>query len=256
MRDDDLHQLAGLYAPGASDADEDARFQAHLADCTACQDEVREFAAVRDQLGQGVAEPAPAHPREQVLARGRHLSLRSSTPGAARREAGPPSSGVLAAAAAVVLIVGGLAYANVRPDRERPTISSPSPRALDADDGPARRRRRRGCGSWPPAFFGEGVLVAGDPAPPGSDHEYQLMLEGSKAVPGITLEPDDGRVHERFDARFRFRRHGSDHRTGRRPGSAHAPANTPARPERCPLCRSGPSRSHGGAEGRSMAGSG
>jgi anti-sigma-K factor RskA len=203
MSNDDLHQLAGPYALGALDADEDERFQAHLAECTACQDEVREFAAVRDQLGQGVAEPAPAHLREQVLARAAATPQLPPQLDARRRSTRRRTAvvrGVLAAAAAVVLVVGGLAYANVRSDREAADDLLAILSAPDADTVPltgeddARLRV-----VWSPAL-GEGVLLAGDLAPPGSDHDYQLwMLEGEEAVPGITFEPDDGRVQERFD---------------------------------------------------------
>jgi anti-sigma-K factor RskA len=203
MTDDDLHQLAGPYVLGALDADDEARFAAHLAGCAPCQAEVRGFAAVRDQLGQATAEPAPAVLRAQVLAR---VATTPQEPVllAERRAGGrrwrPAARGILAAAAAIVVVVGGFAYARVRADRtsaealvEVLTASDAEVVALDGDDEATMRV------VWSPAR-GEAVLVADDLAGPGAGQDFELwFLDGGSAQPALVFEPDGGRVREHFE---------------------------------------------------------
>jgi anti-sigma-K factor RskA len=203
MTEDDLHQLAGPYALGALDADEEARFVAHLAGCASCQAEMRGFAAVRDQLAGATAEPPPAALRAQVLARV------ASTPQepvllaqwrAGGRRWRPSAQGILAAAAAIVLVVGGFAYARARADRSSAealvdvlTASDAEVVALDGEDEATLRV------VWSPAR-GEAVLVAHDLAGPGSGQDFELwFLDGGSAEPALVFEPDGGRVRERFD---------------------------------------------------------
>ncbi len=203
MSDRDLHQLAGPFALGALDAEEDARFEAHLESCSACQAEVREFGAVRDQLGQAVAETAPGHLRAKVL------GTATATPQLpplldARRRATPRrraiARGVLAAVAAIVLVVGGLAYANVRSDRDDAGELVAILGALDAEVVPLTGDDEAALRVvWSPAR-GEGVLIAGDLDPPGQDQDYQLwMLDDSAAISALVFEPDGGRVQQRFE---------------------------------------------------------
>ena len=64
----DVHTLTGAYAADALDPEERARFEEHLRDCSACQEEVAELSATAARLAFAVAEPAPERLRSTVLA--------------------------------------------------------------------------------------------------------------------------------------------------------------------------------------------
>ncbi len=68
MTGEDVHALAGVYAAGAlGGAAERGEFEAHLAHCPACADEVRQLQATAAALGQAAALPAPPTLRARVL---------------------------------------------------------------------------------------------------------------------------------------------------------------------------------------------
>ena len=66
---EELHTLVGLYVVDALDDDERARFEAHLAGCPACQQEVAEFRSTTGRLSQLMAERPPESLRAAIMAR-------------------------------------------------------------------------------------------------------------------------------------------------------------------------------------------
>ncbi|MET9256377.1 anti-sigma factor [Streptomyces sp. NPDC003717] len=69
MRTEDLHSLSGAYALHALSDDERAAFERHLADCAACAEESREFAAATARLGLAASvTPSPVL-KERVMHR-------------------------------------------------------------------------------------------------------------------------------------------------------------------------------------------
>ncbi|WP_030548954.1 anti-sigma factor domain-containing protein [Streptomyces albus] len=84
-----MHTLTGAYALHALPEDERARFERHLAVCTACEQEVLELSATAGRLGSAVSVEPPPEMREQVLAR--ITSVRQDPPGVPR-PARPESS--------------------------------------------------------------------------------------------------------------------------------------------------------------------
>lgn len=67
MNPADLHTLTGAYALNALDDDERREFEAHLAECPACQQEIREFEATAAELGSSLAEAPPPHLKAGVM---------------------------------------------------------------------------------------------------------------------------------------------------------------------------------------------
>ena len=64
----DMHALTGAYAGGALPADERQMFEAHLAACAQCEQEVRELLETTALLGVAASEPPPPALRGRVLA--------------------------------------------------------------------------------------------------------------------------------------------------------------------------------------------
>lgn len=163
MTDHDQHALSGAYALDALDADERARFEAHLATCADCREEVASLQEAAAMLGTDPVEP-PSSVRDAVLAGIASIRpLPPATPGSpadGSRDASPsrslrsarrsrlrdlrPSSatsslgrrGLLVAAAAVLLLAVGTAL--VRPwadDQSTPPSNlTAAERVLAADD--------------------------------------------------------------------------------------------------------------------------
>lgn len=119
---DDVHALVGAYAVDALDTDERARFEAHLAQCADCREEVASLQETAAMLGTDDVAP-PVALRDQVLSGISMIRplppLGDETPGGApvdlatRRRRPRPFSGsrlTLLVAASVVLLaaVGGL----------------------------------------------------------------------------------------------------------------------------------------------------
>lgn len=65
---DDIHALSGAYAVDALDDAERARFERHLAECTACQAEVESLVAAASELSVLTEVPPPPSLRAKVLA--------------------------------------------------------------------------------------------------------------------------------------------------------------------------------------------
>lgn len=64
---DDIHALSGAYAVDAVDDVERARFERHLADCAACQDEVASLSEAANAMATIIEMAPPAGLRERVM---------------------------------------------------------------------------------------------------------------------------------------------------------------------------------------------
>jgi anti-sigma factor RsiW len=67
MNNDDIHSLSGAYAVDAVDDVERARFEAHLATCSACQSEVASLRSAAGELPSVTATSPPPSLRDSVL---------------------------------------------------------------------------------------------------------------------------------------------------------------------------------------------
>ena len=125
----DLHTLTGAYAVDALDADERAAFQAHLAECDACVDEVAGLRATSAVLGIAVAvtpdEEFGARLMSKVRATRQQTPLAGSETGRVLpmlRRARTTSRALLAVAAALVVLAGGLSAVAIQQQNRAQTL--------------------------------------------------------------------------------------------------------------------------------------
>jgi anti-sigma-K factor RskA len=128
----DPHELAGVYALDALPEEERRRFEAHLADCVTCQQEVDGLQEVTATLAELTETTPPPALRAQVLAR-IDQEPQLGAPGAAGGEPAPAPHG------------------------EVPSAPDPARDGDGAGEGDelARRRRR----SWPTSLMGTAAAV-------------------------------------------------------------------------------------------------
>lgn len=125
MNDEQLHDLAPLFAIDALDQEETAEFEAHLARCGRCRDEVRRYqeamVVALDEEIEDVGVDAPPNLRAEVLASIAEtdqvaLQVPRATVGSAptkvvsleaRRR--PVARIMAGAAAAILILIGGVA---------------------------------------------------------------------------------------------------------------------------------------------------
>ena len=141
-----MHELLGAYALDAVDADERGAFEAHLATCPACADELDELRAMLADLAESTAVAPPPALRARVLqgvtpsgTEGSPAPVPPGTPPPALpdnvralRPAPGPSRRLLLAAAAAAVVAGGGGTAWWRARSTTP--STPADRVLAAAD--------------------------------------------------------------------------------------------------------------------------
>jgi anti-sigma-K factor RskA len=175
----DIHALSGAYAVDALDGDERAQFEAHLAVCAACTEEVdslREAAAV---LAEVTATAPRPELRSQVL--GAIGSVRPLPPTLeARRSRRRRTQALLAAAAAVVAIgAGGVVWSQVNDSGSTAGLVTAS---TELPDGSTMRVTRAGDGS--------GQLEATSMAAAPQGKQYVAWLVHGTTTTAIGALPD------------------------------------------------------------------
>ncbi|MFB7664054.1 anti-sigma factor domain-containing protein [Kitasatospora sp. NPDC056138] len=231
----DLHTLTGAYAVHALDEPERKAFERHLAQCDACTQEVREFAATLARLGAAESVMPPPELRHRVMAvlpSVRQLPpLVSQDHGARHRQARlvrywPKFA--LAASVALAAALGGVAVqqhdqarqAEVQASRLQEQLARLDALLTAPDSRTATGRAGSGVGTvvWSKKLGQAGFLAAGMPALP-HGRTYQLWFDdagtmrpagllpagdGSLVLTGaidgaggigVTVEPDGGSQH-------------------------------------------------------------
>lgn len=224
MTDHDQHALSGAYAVDALDADERARFEAHLATCADCREEVASLQEAAALLGTDPVEP-PSSVRDSVLAgiasirplppvtsetaptatptSGDELAARRTRRSLAQRLARTP---LLVAAAVVLLLAVGTAL--VRPWADQATDTPPSAidRVLTASDAVSVRKEfPDGSRATVTVSRSEGraVIQTEDMAlaPDGKVYELWLQTPDGAMVPaGLMPDEADNKVLLEGDA--------------------------------------------------------
>jgi anti-sigma-K factor RskA len=190
----DVHALAGAYALDALPPEEAAAFTAHLAECSACRQEVAELQATAAQLGLAAAQPPPAGLRDRVL-RAAH-ETRQIPPMAppvdlATRRMRRWRRAFAAAAAAAVLVVSGLGLQQALDDEATDPIAA----VMTAPDAQATTARVRGGGRLTVVTSHEldQAVVHSDRLPAlGRSRVYQLWLvdpDGAARSADVLISP-------------------------------------------------------------------
>ena len=186
-----IHQLTAGYALDALDPDERSAYEAHLADCAHCQQELESFWETTEALAVAASgpEPSPAL-RDRILADVRAEPPQNVVPFEPRRRRVVPVLAAAAAIAAVVALAVGLWASSVSSDLDETRaaleraacgaaiLADPDAQtvALAGGHRPARRRGRTGR---PCSCSGL------DPAPAGKTYEMWIVRRGqTRIAPG------------------------------------------------------------------------
>jgi anti-sigma-K factor RskA len=181
----DLHELTAGYALDALDASERGRYEAHLATCERCRDELQGFWSVSGALARAAGgPPPPASLRDRILEQ-----ARSERPNVVplRRRFGLPAVSTVAAVAAVVAIglgVWALSTASDLDDARAKLAVLGDPRAEEfpTASGDARLVVRPEGGA--------ALVVRALPvAPEGKDYEIWVFEDDVPRPAGLFDEP-------------------------------------------------------------------
>ena len=176
----DVHALAGAYALHALPADETAEFQEHLAECSACQEEVAGLQITLTHLGVAVSEQPPPRVREAVLQAARQTRQVPPETPIQRHAASPRRRRIwLAAAAAVAVLVVGAGAAGLTTVLDNEPASDPIAMVIAAPDAAVTVTPMRGGGQLTVVSseqLGQAVVLSKELPPTTADRIYQLWL--------------------------------------------------------------------------------
>jgi anti-sigma factor RsiW len=184
-----LHDLTPAYALDALDEDERREYEAHLARCERCREELVSLSEAASSLAYAVDAPGPPPQlRERILA-----SARSERPNVVPLR---PRWAIPAAAAAVVAVAAAIALAiwaaslSNRLDRERALASDQERVAaiLSAPDAHPYGVPNGGLLSVTPSGEAALVLTRLQPARSGMTYEAWVAEKGGKPRPAGTFD--------------------------------------------------------------------
>ena len=156
MNNDDIHGLSGAYAVDAVDDVERAQFEAHMADCSQCRDEVASLRGAAGELSSVTLTSPPPSLRESVLreigsvrplppvvdAPVSPVSLERKREERAERARHSPSRWLAGVAAAAVIVAGGVVWHPWSPGQEQGNVQlTATQQVLQAKD--AQRFEKR-----------------------------------------------------------------------------------------------------------------
>ena len=194
-----IHELTAGYALDALDADERRAYEAHLAGCEHCQQELESFWTTTEALAVAASGPQSSTAlRERILADVRAEPRQNVIPLEPRRRRTAPVLGAVAAVAAVVALAVGLWASNLSSDLDDTRFALERERAAAAvlADSDARSvALAEGDGRLVVGQDGQAVLVVDGlgPAPAGKTYELWIAAEGGDPVPAGVFPGQDGR---------------------------------------------------------------
>jgi anti-sigma factor RsiW len=190
---DDHRELTAAYALDALDALERERYEAHLATCEECREELAGFWAVSGALAHAAGGPAPGPAlRERIVAEARS-ERPNVVPLPPRRRLAP----ALAAAAAVLALGLGLWGASLSrklddANRERAVLGDPNASTYTSADGAAKL-------VVTPSGAAALVVRNLEPAPDDKVYEIWVWENGVPRRAGLFDEPGIALLTRRVD---------------------------------------------------------
>ena len=192
-----IHELTVGYALDALDPDERREYEAHLADCERCREELASFWQTTEGLAVAASGPAPSPGlRARILAEAR-AEPQVVVPFEPRRRRTIPVLAAAVAVAAVVALSVGLWAARLSGDLDDARSALERERAAAAvlvDPDSRTVALRAGEGRLVVGTEGEAVLVLDgvDPAPAGKTYELWI-IEGDTPQRAGLFPGRDGR---------------------------------------------------------------
>ena len=182
---DDHRELTAAYALDALDARERDRYEAHLATCEECREELASFWAVSGALAHAAGGPAPPPAlRERILQQAR--SERPYVVPFRRRFALTPAAGIAAVAAVLALGLGlwGTSLSRELDDRkgELAVLGDPNAQVFETANGEANL-------VVTPTGAAALVVRRLAPAPAGKDYEIWVFENGVPHRAGLFERP-------------------------------------------------------------------
>lgn len=181
----DDHDLTAAYALDALDPAERDRYEAHLAGCERCREELQGFWRVGGALAHAAGGPAPPPAlRERILdaARAERPNVVPLRPRWAKRAL--PAVAAVAAVAALGLGLWGASVSGEldQAQQELAILGDPNARTFASPDGEA---------NLIVTPTGEAALVVRTlaPAPAGKDYEIWVFVDGEPRPAGIFDQP-------------------------------------------------------------------
>lgn len=185
----DLHELTAGYALDALDADEQAQYEAHLATCEPCRDELQGFWQVSGSLARAAGGPQPpAELRARILEQAR--SERPNVVPLRRRFTLPvllPAAVAAVAAIAIGIWAVGLSRDLDNARDELAVLGDPNAQVFETAKGEA---------NLVVTPSGDAALVVRmlAPAPEGKDYQIWVFEDGVPKSAGLFERPGVARL--------------------------------------------------------------
>ncbi len=192
-----IHELTAGYALDALDADERAAYEAHLATCESCQQELASFWETTSALAVAASGPAPSPSlRERILSDVRAEPPQNVIPIEAHRRRIAPALGAVAAVAAVVALALGLWGSSLSGDLDETRAALERERmasAIVADPTSRTVDLAAGTGRLVVGADGRAALVLADLGPAPDGRTYQAwIIEGDNPISAGIFPGEEG----------------------------------------------------------------
>lgn len=190
MERDGIHELSAAYALHALDAEEERRFEEHLAHCDECRDHVAGFQGAAALMAYDVQAPAPPPAlKNRILAQARANRPQVVPIRERRRWLFPATAGVAAAAAAAALGLGiwGASLSSSLSNERAAADETQQVVTLLAQPDTKRIPLEGENGLLVVESSGEGWLVVFglDEAPDGQTYEAWVVEDGKASAAGL-----------------------------------------------------------------------
>ena len=186
-----IHELTAGYALDALDHDERSAYEAHLAGCEQCRQELASFWETTEALAVAASGPAPSPAlRDRIIADVRAEPPQNVVPFEARRRRIAPALGAVAAVAAVAALALGLWGASLSSDLDETRSALAREReaaAIVADPGSRTVDLASGTGRLVVGQDGRAALVLPDlgQAPAGKTYQAWIIEDDNPISAGI-----------------------------------------------------------------------